>query len=194
MGSKCQYATFSEHGHTAYQMKGNHECSNRETHILPADNHSPPPLLVGWGQKVKIQLMHGHVVHQIKGNYKCSNMVAIFFFAPPPPLDPGSQNSKFSEHGHVAYQINGNHECSNMVANILPTDPYPPYPHPDSWGGVKRSNSTFSEHGHVAYQIKWNYEFTNMVANILTANAPSTLGVKGHNSLFFGTWLCCLSN
>ena len=41
MGSKDQNPTFSEHGHVAYQIKDNHECSNMEENILPAD---PPPL------------------------------------------------------------------------------------------------------------------------------------------------------
>ena len=41
----------------------------------------------------------------------------------PTPLDPGGQNSTFSEQGHVAYQYKGNRECSNMVANILLADP-----------------------------------------------------------------------
>ena len=30
----------SEHGHVAYQFKGNHECSNMVRNVLPAD---PPP-------------------------------------------------------------------------------------------------------------------------------------------------------
>ena len=36
-----QKSTFSEHCHVAYQIKGNHECSNMETNILLAD--TPPP-------------------------------------------------------------------------------------------------------------------------------------------------------
>ena len=34
VGSKRQNSTFSEHGHVAYQMKRNDECSNIQTHIL----------------------------------------------------------------------------------------------------------------------------------------------------------------
>ena len=36
-GSVGQNSTFSEHGYVAYQIKGNHECSNMVTNILIAD-------------------------------------------------------------------------------------------------------------------------------------------------------------
>ena len=36
----CQNSTFPEHGRVAYQINGNHECSNMVANILPAD---PPP-------------------------------------------------------------------------------------------------------------------------------------------------------
>ena len=66
MGSIGQNSTFSEHGHVAYQIKGNHECSNMVANILPTDPLPPlppPPDHRGWGQKVKmpIFLEHGHV-------------------------------------------------------------------------------------------------------------------------------------
>ena len=35
--SKGQNSTFSEHGHVAYKIKGNHKCSNMVANILPAD-------------------------------------------------------------------------------------------------------------------------------------------------------------
>ena len=35
MGSKGQSSFFSEHGHVAYETKGNHECSNMVANILP---------------------------------------------------------------------------------------------------------------------------------------------------------------
>ena len=41
MGSIGQNSTFSEHGHVAYQIKGNHECSIMVANILPADPSSP---------------------------------------------------------------------------------------------------------------------------------------------------------
>ena len=47
MGSEGQNITFSEHGHVAYQIKEDQECSNMVASILPAD---PPPRLWGWGQ------------------------------------------------------------------------------------------------------------------------------------------------
>ena len=62
-----QNSTFSEHGHVAYQIKGNHDCSNMAANILPADPHPPPsPLPLGWGKKVKIQLFQNMVMLHIK--------------------------------------------------------------------------------------------------------------------------------
>ena len=39
-GSKGRNPTFSEHGHVAYQVKGNHKCSNTVTIFCP---QTPPP-------------------------------------------------------------------------------------------------------------------------------------------------------
>ena len=41
-------STFSEHNHVAYQIKGNHECSNMETNILLANTPPPKVNLGGW--------------------------------------------------------------------------------------------------------------------------------------------------
>ena len=38
MGFISQNSTFSEYGHVAYQVKGNHECSNMVAKNLPADS------------------------------------------------------------------------------------------------------------------------------------------------------------
>ena len=51
LGSKGQNPTFSEHGHAAYHIKENHECSKTIANILPAyppalDPPSPDP--GGW--------------------------------------------------------------------------------------------------------------------------------------------------
>ena len=40
---KGQNSSFLEHGYVAYQIKGNHECTNIEANILPADPLTPPP-------------------------------------------------------------------------------------------------------------------------------------------------------
>ena len=48
MGSIGQKSTFSEHGHVAYQIKGNHEFSNMEANILHAYPLPHDPR--GWGQ------------------------------------------------------------------------------------------------------------------------------------------------
>ena len=71
-GSKGKNATFSELGPVAYQIKGNHKCSNMVSNNLLADPSDPR------SQKVKIQIFteQCHVAYQIKGNHECSNMVA----------------------------------------------------------------------------------------------------------------------
>ena len=131
LGSKGQNSTLSENGHVAYQIKGNHECSNIVANILPAD--PTPTLEMGSiGQNSNFS-EHDHVAYQIKGKHDCSNTDANILPADPlhhapDPREMGSIGQKFSEHGHIAYQIKGNHEFSNMVANILPADHPPPLP------------------------------------------------------------------
>ena len=112
-----QNSTFSEHGHVAYNITGNHERSNMVASIMPAD---PTPESVGQSSTFS---EHGHVAYQITGNHECSNIEQIFCPQTPPP-DPEVKGSKFkfSEHGHVAYIIKGNDKCSNIVANILPAE------------------------------------------------------------------------
>ena len=42
-GKKIIIQLFSEHGHVAYQINSNHECSNMVANILPADSRPPTP-------------------------------------------------------------------------------------------------------------------------------------------------------
>ena len=93
-GSKGQNSTFLEHGHVAYQVKENHECSNMVANILPADPLPPHDLGGSMGQ-ISASSEHGHVAYQSKGNSKCSNMVANILCTDPLPLGEGSmgQNS-----------------------------------------------------------------------------------------------------
>ena len=85
-GVKRLNSTFSEHGHIAYKIKGNHECSNMVANILLA---APIP-----NPRVKRSNLtfseHDHFAYQIKGNRQCSNMVANILLAA--PLSP--QNVK----------------------------------------------------------------------------------------------------
>ena len=39
-------STFSEHGHVAYQIEWNHECSNLQAHILSLHTTSTPGCVV----------------------------------------------------------------------------------------------------------------------------------------------------
>ena len=66
MGSMGQNSTFLEHGHVAYQIEGNHECSNIIANILPADAQPHPGDEVN---KSKFNFSeHVHVAYQIKWN------------------------------------------------------------------------------------------------------------------------------
>ena len=93
MGSVGQTSTFSEHGHVAYQIKENHECST-----MVARRPPPPPPDPGDWTKFNFS-EHGHVAHQINGNHKCSRMFATIMPTDHPlTLWMGSkcQNPKFS--------------------------------------------------------------------------------------------------
>ena len=101
---KVKISTFSEHGHLAYQIKENHECSSIEANILLADPYKPPPipltLSLGSGSKGQNSTFsdHGHNSYEIKENLECSSMVANMMPLPPPPPDPGDgvNGSKFN--------------------------------------------------------------------------------------------------
>ena len=107
MGSVGQNSPLSEHGHVAYQIKENHECSNMVPNILLADS---PTLGMGpIGQNLPFS-EHGHIEFQLKGNQKMQQQGSKYLpeiaypFAPTLGMGSVRQNSTFSEHGHVAYQ------------------------------------------------------------------------------------------
>ena len=60
VGSKGQNSTFSEHGHVAYQIKGNGAACK---HIFSPYTHPQP---VGWIKRL-YKSECGHVSYQIKG-------------------------------------------------------------------------------------------------------------------------------
>ena len=100
MGSVGQNSTFSEHGHVAYQVKENHECS-----IMNARRPPIPSRTIGMGsvgQNLTI-LEHCHVAYQIKGNQECSNMEANILptYPTPKPCD----GSKFNFFQNMAMFI-----------------------------------------------------------------------------------------
>ena len=57
--SKGQNSTFSEHGHVAYHIKWNHECSNTQAHIMSI--HTPSV-----GSFVKTFFESSHIAYQIR--------------------------------------------------------------------------------------------------------------------------------
>ena len=92
MGSVGQNSTFSEHGHVAYQIKENRECSNMEANILSAD---PPPPTLGMGSVGQNSPFseRGYVGNQMIENQECSKLVVNIL-----PTDPrdGVSRSKFN--------------------------------------------------------------------------------------------------
>ena len=60
-----QKSTFPEHGHVAYQIEYNHECSSMAAYIFPADLY-PTPTTWGRGNKVKIELFQNLAMLHIK--------------------------------------------------------------------------------------------------------------------------------
>ena len=74
VGSKGQNSSFSEHGHVAYQIKGNHKCSNMQGHILSLHTPSTPGV-ESKGQN-NFFSESSHIAYQIKGNGAQSTMQA----------------------------------------------------------------------------------------------------------------------
>ena len=83
VGVKRSNSTFSEHGHVAYRIKGNHECSIMVANILPAPPPTPPTLGMGTIGQISTFSEHGYVAYQIKWNHEVSNMVANILLADP---------------------------------------------------------------------------------------------------------------
>ena len=142
-GVKRSNSTFLEHGHVAYQIKGNHECSSMVANNLPAD----PPKTLGDGDnrsKFNFFSENGLVAYKIKGNHECSDMVANIKLAdtPPPPPGPGGwgQQVKFQLFQNMVklhIKLKGITKCSSMVSTILPADLYTHHTTLTLWVGSK---------------------------------------------------------
>ena len=66
MGSIGQNSTFSEHGHVAYQIKGNHEMQQHGSKYFARRPSPHQPTTLGDGKKSKFNFSgHGHVAYQI---------------------------------------------------------------------------------------------------------------------------------
>ena len=135
MGSKDQNSTFSEHGHVAYQIKDNHECSNMVANILPAD--PPPPSTLDMrsvGLKVNFFRTWSCCISNLRESRMQQHGSKYVASRPPyhPPPPPGSgmekigQNSTFSEYGHIAYQIKLNHKIQQHGSKYFARRPPPP--------------------------------------------------------------------
>ena len=97
-GQNVKIQLFLEHGHVAYQIKGNHKCRNMVANILPTDPLTPPPHNLGMrsiGQHSTFQNMAMWPI-KLNGITKCSKMVANILPADPPlTLGSKGQNSFF---------------------------------------------------------------------------------------------------
>ena len=81
MGSTGQSSFCYDHGHVAYQSKGNNECRCIKAHIFPADPYPFPPPDPGQNSTFS---EYGHVINQLKESRECANMAPIFFVPRPP--------------------------------------------------------------------------------------------------------------
>ena len=88
LGSKGQNSTFSEHGHVAYQIKWNHECSNMKAYI---SRRPPPHRPRGW---VKIQLLLNNLHLKLNGFTNAAILYQIFCLQTPSTLGVGGQKVK----------------------------------------------------------------------------------------------------
>ena len=106
VGSKSQNSTFSEHGHGAYKIKGNDECSNMQAHILSFHAPSTP----GLGSKhyfLNVVMLYTKLIG-MEQRTPCKHI-----FCPnrhPRSLRLGEKLKIFFSDStcHVAYQIKGN--------------------------------------------------------------------------------------
>ena len=74
VGSKGQNSFFSEHGHVAYQSKGNDKCSNMQAYILSLN----APLTLKWDQSSKHFFLKVVTLH-IKLIILCTISLAISY-------------------------------------------------------------------------------------------------------------------
>ena len=93
-----------EHGHVAYQIKGNLEMQQHVSKYFarrPSPAIAPTPGMGPVGQDSTFS-EHGHVAYQIKENHECSNKVPNILpadsLSPPPTPNPGDgvSRSKFN--------------------------------------------------------------------------------------------------
>ena len=108
MESKGQNLTFSEHGHIAYQIKGNGKCSNMQAHILSLRI----PSTTGVGSKFKTFFLKEVMLHMkqigVEHREPCKHIFCPYTH--PRPLGWVRKVKPFflSENSHVVYQIKGN--------------------------------------------------------------------------------------
>ena len=76
MGSKGQNSTFSEYAHVAYQIKGNHKCSNMQAHILSLHTPSTPGVGVK-GQNIFFS-ESSHVAYQIRREWSIEHHASTY--------------------------------------------------------------------------------------------------------------------
>ena len=187
MGSIGQNSTFSEHGHVAYQIKENHECSNTLADILPTDL----PLPWGLVHRSKSHFAeHGHVAYQINGNHGLQQHGSKCFARRPSPttLEDGVKRPNiqlFQNMIMLHIKLKGIAKCSNARR-----------PSPTTLGdGVKRPNIQLFQNMVMMYiKLKGIKKCSNRVANVLPADPPPLPEGMGSKINFIRKWSCCISN
>ena len=97
LGSKGQNVVSSEHGHVAYQIKGNHQRQQHGSKYFP--RILPPPPTLGMGSICQNSTFseHGHAEYQIKSTHQMqqhgSNILPAY---PLPEPRDGVNRSKFN--------------------------------------------------------------------------------------------------
>ena len=181
-GSKGQNSTFSEHGHVAFHIKWNHECSNMVAILLPADP-PPPPNPTLWGSKGQNSTFseHGHVAYQIKGYHDYSNMVANILPAtpthpPPPTLWWLGQNVKIK----LLQSLVTLHIQLKGITNAATCKHiFCPFTHHDLWVGVKRQKNF------ILKVVMLHIKLREWSMGHHTPDKPSSHGVGSYAKTFF---------
>ena len=103
LGSKGQNSSFSEHGHVAYQIKGNHKCSNMQGHILSLHTLDPWGGVKGQNNFfLKVVILH----IKLKGmehRAPCKHIFCPLTHTLDPGVESKIKTFFFSESSHVVY-------------------------------------------------------------------------------------------
>ena len=127
MGSKCQNSFILEHGHVAYQIKGNHGCSNMVENIL-ARNPLQPPLTLGVKRSKLFFTEYYHIkLNRFSNSETWQQMFCLHtFFLPHSTLGVGLKVKVQLIENMVMLHMNLIESRKQQHANILAANPLSP--------------------------------------------------------------------